>query len=112
IFQRECASCHANPTPESRAPAIENLRTRTPDAIVSALTDGAMRNQGATLSVPQRQAVAAFLASRPAGGPVVAVNATADGQCTSTAPMIDPAAGVRWNGWGPGVTNTRFQPSA
>jgi polyvinyl alcohol dehydrogenase (cytochrome) len=31
------------------------------------------------------------------------------GLCTATAPLRD--AGPQWNGWGPGVTNTRFQPA-
>src|SRR5262249_27719104 len=31
------------------------------------------------------------------------------GACSSTPAMSDPAAGLHWNGWGPTVTNTRFQ---
>ena len=45
VFQRECASCHINPPADSRAPTREALGGRTADAIVGALTDGAMRLQ-------------------------------------------------------------------
>lgn len=31
------------------------------------------------------------------------------GVCSTTPPLTDPSAGPRWNGWGAGVTNTRFQ---
>jgi polyvinyl alcohol dehydrogenase (cytochrome) len=31
------------------------------------------------------------------------------GTCPSNPAMSDPAAGLHWNGWGPSVTNTRFQ---
>src|SRR2546428_8882061 len=31
--------------------------------------------------------------------------------CPTTPPLTDPAAGPHWNGWGAGVTNTRFQPA-
>jgi polyvinyl alcohol dehydrogenase (cytochrome) len=33
------------------------------------------------------------------------------GACSAAPPMSDPAAGLHWNGWGPGPTNTRFQPA-
>jgi polyvinyl alcohol dehydrogenase (cytochrome) len=33
------------------------------------------------------------------------------GACQTTAPLTDPAAGPRWNGWGASVTNARFQPT-
>jgi polyvinyl alcohol dehydrogenase (cytochrome) len=32
------------------------------------------------------------------------------GLCTASAPLNDSTP-QRWNGWGPGVTNTRFQPA-
>src|SRR5437763_10318181 len=31
------------------------------------------------------------------------------GACRTTPPLSDPASGSHWNGWGAGVTNTRFQ---
>src|SRR5215467_5427937 len=64
LYDRECASCHANPASDSRAPNRDALRTRTVDAVVAALSDGAMRLQGARLTAPERRAVAEFLTTR------------------------------------------------
>ncbi len=33
------------------------------------------------------------------------------GKCAAT-PAFDPGAGPRWTGWGPDLSNTRFQPAA
>src|SRR5437870_4172807 len=32
--------------------------------------------------------------------------------CQTTPPLTDPSTGMHWNGWGAGVTNSRFQPAA
>src|SRR5436190_23892360 len=90
---------------------MENLRGRTPDAIVSALSDGAMRLQGARLAAPERRAVAEFLASRPAATPAGNATAASVGQCAAAKPLSDPSAGSRWSGWSPTVANARFQPA-
>jgi polyvinyl alcohol dehydrogenase (cytochrome) len=110
VFQRECASCHINPPADSRAPTREALEGRTADAIVAALTDGAMRLQGARLSVAERRSVSAFLNAATAQRPAATVAAEAASVCKS-APQrnSDPAAGPSWNGWGGTVTNTRFE---
>ena len=106
VFQRECAVCHVNPTGDSRAPTREALRQFFPDAIVTTLTTGAMRAQGEKLSEAERRAVAEFLTDQSAGkGPTVITT----GRCAAAAPLSDPAKGPRWNGWGAGATNTRFQ---
>ncbi len=68
VFQRECASCHVNPPADSRAPTREALGGRTADSIVAALTDGAMRLQGARLSVAERRSVSAFLTAATTRG--------------------------------------------
>src|SRR5437867_6858395 len=106
VFQRECAACHLNPVGDSRAPSREALRQFFPDAIVTALTTGAMRIQGEKLSDAERRAVAEFLTDRTVA-PAPTVITT--GRCTASRPLSDPAKGPRWNGWGAGVTNTRFQ---
>src|SRR6058998_3399644 len=33
------------------------------------------------------------------------------GRCAASLPLADPSKGPRWNAWGAGVTNTRFQPA-
>ena len=67
VFQKACASCHANPGPDSRAPTRDVLRTVAPEAILTALTVGNMFRQGSEITDAERRAVAAFLAGRPVG---------------------------------------------
>src|SRR4051812_10426046 len=33
------------------------------------------------------------------------------GRCATPAPPFDPSATPQWNGWGVGMTNTRYQPA-
>src|SRR4030095_15009308 len=110
VFQKACASCHANPGPDSRAPTREVLRTVAPEAILTALTVGNMFRQGSEITDAERRAVAAFLSGRPVGtpGPPSIV-----GNCTAKpAPLQASALDSGWNGWGAGVANTRFHPTS
>jgi len=109
VFQRECASCHINPSLDSRAPTREALAGRTADAIVAALTDGAMRLQGVRLSVAERRSVSAFLTAATTQRPPAAVAAESAAMCKTATRVSDPNAGQHWNGWGGTATNTRFQ---
>jgi polyvinyl alcohol dehydrogenase (cytochrome) len=109
VYQRECAACHTNPSADSRAPTREALRQFFPDAIVTVLTAGAMRLQGEKLSEAERRAVAEFLTDKSTA-PAPTVITT--GQCATSPPISNPARGPRWNGWGAGVTNARYQTAA
>jgi polyvinyl alcohol dehydrogenase (cytochrome) len=105
VFAERCASCH-NGAADSRAPALETLRARTPEAIIEALVNGAMRPQGSRMSGAERRVVAEFAAGRPMAGDVAG---SSTGRCPATVPASsDP--GAAWAGWSPGPTNTRFQP--
>jgi polyvinyl alcohol dehydrogenase (cytochrome) len=107
LFQARCASCHDG-APETRAPAPEVLRQRSPASILDVLANGAMRVQGASLSGPERRAIAEFL-----GGAVLAGDSTgaAMGRC-ATAPQFKLTSGPAWNGWGATLANTRLQSAA
>ena len=59
VFAASCANCHSGAA-DSRAPALDALRARTPEAIIEALMTGAMRPQGSRLSGLERRAVAEF----------------------------------------------------
>ncbi len=107
VFKRACASCHAA-APDSRAPGLDVLRTRTPQAIVESLVTGAMRVQGSRLSGAERRAVAEFITGKAMAGDV---SGTTAGRCTVAAAFTDPSAGPRWTGWGGTSTNARFQPA-
>ncbi|MBI3491968.1 MAG: PQQ-binding-like beta-propeller repeat protein [Acidobacteria bacterium] len=109
LFQNNCATCHAGNDP--RVPPLAALRQRTPEQIVEALVTGPMREQGADLTDAQRRAIAEFLTG---GTLATRASAPAAGRCITPPgpPSLDLASGPQWNGWGPGLTNTRFQPAA
>jgi polyvinyl alcohol dehydrogenase (cytochrome) len=109
VFQASCSGCHDG-APDSRAPAPEQLRGRSPESIVDALTGGAMRYQGLDLTGAERRAVAEYLAGSPLGAGV-AVDPNA-GRCSGATRVWDPTSGPSWNGWGPTLANTHNQPVA
>src|SRR5271155_2649551 len=103
LFQARCAGCH-NGAPETRAPAPEVLRQRSPASILDVLANGAMRVQGATLSGPERRAIAEYL-----GGTTLAGDPTgaSRGRCETSSTFQMGGAG--WNGWGASLENRREQ---
>ena len=106
VFQRSCVSCHSGAA-DSRAPAREALRGRSPQSIVESLVTGAMRVQGARLSGAERRAVAEFLSGTSIAGDV---RGAGTGRCTTAdAPAADRARAPRWSGWSPSSGNARFQ---
>ena len=86
------------------------MRGRSPQAIVDALTSGSMRYQGLALSGDERRAVAEFITGRTIRGTVS--GATVGGCGKGRSPFVDPATRPLWNGWGPTIQNTHFQPGA
>ena len=110
VFTASCANCH-NGAADSRAPAIDALRSRAPEAILEALMTGAMRPQGSRLSGAERRAVAEFVTGKRMGGDVTGA---AKGRCAaapSTGALRDFANAPHWTGWSPSPANTRFQPA-
>jgi polyvinyl alcohol dehydrogenase (cytochrome) len=107
LFQGHCSGCH-NDAPEARAPAPAVLKQHSVAAILDALANGAMRVQGATLSGPERRAIAEYL-----GGESVAGDATgaAIGRCDGPA-RFKLDSGSAWNGWGATLANERRQSAA
>ena len=94
---------------DSRAPAPDALRARTPQAIVESLMTGAMRPQGSRLSGPSgaplpssSPASRSRATSRARSGPLHRSGSVARSRSQAT---------PRWTGWSPTVTNTRFQPA-
>jgi polyvinyl alcohol dehydrogenase (cytochrome) len=106
VFDNSCAACHTGGDP--RIPSVELLRQRTPEAIVEALTTGAMAQQGGALSVAERRAVAEFLTGTALRAPVAG---SPSGFCAAPSAAFDASGGPRWNGWSPDTGNSRFQPA-
>ena len=86
VYQKSCATCHSNPTPENRAPARETLRQFSPESILTALTTGNMFRQGYDLNDAEKRAVAEFLAGRAFGTPAPISNV---GRCSGPVPGRD-----------------------
>jgi len=105
VFETSCVTCHTG-APDSRAPGLDALRVRTPQAVIDSLLTGAMRPQGARLSGAERRAVAEFITGKSIEGDVTGATV---GRCTTSSPPADFARMPRWTGWSPSVTNTRFQ---
>jgi polyvinyl alcohol dehydrogenase (cytochrome) len=107
LFERGCSTCHNADDP--RAPSPEVLHGRSPRAIVDALTAGSMKYQGLALSGDERRAIAEYLTGRKLRGTVAGATA---GICGTRTTLADPFARPSWNGWGPTIENTHFQPAA
>jgi polyvinyl alcohol dehydrogenase (cytochrome) len=107
LFENRCATCHAGN--DARVPSVAALRERAPEAVVDALTTGAMRQQGSDLSDAERRAIAEYLTGKAIGS---AATPASMGRCASPPLPFDLSRGPQWNGWGVDVTNTRFQPAA
>jgi polyvinyl alcohol dehydrogenase (cytochrome) len=109
LYDGACGMCHDAPAAGSRAPQKDAMHDRSPEAIVDALTGGAMRYQGISLSGPERRAIAEYITGRRIGGDLTG---TAVGRCTNPPGLGKPAGSPMWNGWGPTRENTHFQSAA
>ena len=107
IYTQRCSVCHDSKAME-RMPPREELKKRTPESVVEALTKGVMREQGAGMSDSETRAVAKFVTGKEFGAPPVA---EIQGKCEGTAPAIAFTDSRDWNGWGRDPANTRFQPN-
>jgi polyvinyl alcohol dehydrogenase (cytochrome) len=105
VYERHCAACHTTPTDEA-VPTPEQLAAYSPNAIVAALTEGFMKIQGQQLTSDERSAVAEYLTGRTLSAAPTEFHV---GLCAGGAPLPALRPGGFWNGWGPDVTNTRFQ---
>ncbi len=111
VFNQNCAACHTEQGMNMggrQIPNIATLRSLPPERIYDSLVTGKMQDQGASLSDPQKRAVATWLSGRQlvdvAG---TDVNAMQQGVCASPTPLTPDKA--RWSGWGNSANNSRFQ---
>jgi polyvinyl alcohol dehydrogenase (cytochrome) len=106
LFADHCASCHNGN--DARAPSLEAMRGRAPQAVVDTLTSGPMRYQGLPLSGLERRALAEWMTEKKLRG---TVTGAVLGRCAKTTPLGDPLAAPNWLGWSPTIRNAHFQPA-
>jgi polyvinyl alcohol dehydrogenase (cytochrome) len=104
LYHRICANCHEGQV--AKAPHKMFLQMMPAKNIVTALTTGVMREQGAALSSEERQRVAEYLA----GAPLSSVAPPAPPRCTARAAQFDLKHRPAAVGWG--LDNSGFTPSA
>lgn len=109
LYTQHCASCHDAPD-ATRAPSQDALRQRSPETILTALTTGVMKVQGASLADAQKRILAVFLSGRPLGSSTSGSAAMMSNPC-GPKPFMPPTQGASWNGWGADPGNARFQPA-
>ena len=63
IYAQRCSVCHDSKTME-RTPPREELKKRTPETVIDALTKGVMREQGKGMSDGDMRAVAKFVTGK------------------------------------------------
>ncbi len=104
VYQGLCVNCHEGQVP--KAPHKMFLQMMSADVILGALTNGVMREQGATLTSEKRQQVAEYLA----GAPLDATRPRlAPPRCTGAAAELDARQPPLSIGWG--YNNSRFIPA-
>ena len=104
LYHRICANCHEGQV--AKAPHKMFLQMMPAKNIVTALTTGVMKEQGAALSAEDRQRVAEYLA----GAPLAVVAPAAPPRCTARAAQFDPKHKPAAVGWG--LDNSGFTPGA
>lgn len=109
VFQTKCMGCHGNPAMKDRAPDPATLRQLPPEKIYEALTTGQMKVQGSSLTDDQRKMVAVFMSGKTFGAAQQGDAKDMPNRCEANPPISDLSDSLRWNGWSPDVTNSRFQ---
>jgi|SRR5271170_2067834 len=64
IYKDRCASCHD--MPQARVPSLAAIKTMSPEAIYTTLTNGLMKSRADGLSTPEIFALIGYIA--PTGG--------------------------------------------
>ncbi len=104
VFRQNCAVCHETAQPGGRMPDMASLKRRTSAEILQALETGIMQSQGGNLTSTERAAVAAWLGVAPARPDAASAN-----YCANEPPWEPKDADARWDSWGGGPENLRFQ---
>src|ERR1700730_12114275 len=112
IFFENCANCHKNANESFLAPSQQSLMQMTPEAVLSALTTGLMKEQGKDLTDTQKRLIAIYLGGRPLGSAEAGDAKAMPNHCSGNISFKFQSSEAAWNGWGAGNANTLFQGQA
>ena len=110
LFEQRCGTCHTKPAADSRAPARDALRQRTPEAILDALNTGSMKVNAEGLTDTQKRMIAEYITERPLGAALAGPASAMPNHCAAGS-AGNLLAGPSWNGWGVDAGNSRYQPA-
>lgn len=105
-FRTHCSACHASGA--GRAPPLTVLGLLPARSIFDALSSGAMRAQGASLTAEEKTAVAEYVS----GKKMAAVEANPAPKCRGAAAAFDINEPPPFPAWGITATNARAIPAA
>ncbi len=108
LFAERCGECHDSS--KNSAPDRYALNSHTPEEIMAGLTAGSMAQFAKGLTDIEVRYIAVYLGGRPLGADAVGDIHAMKNACPSK-PLGDIGSGD-WNGWGPDLVNSRFQPNA
>ncbi|MFL2546649.1 MAG: PQQ-binding-like beta-propeller repeat protein [Candidatus Rariloculaceae bacterium] len=113
-IDERCALCHVSVeqgqvSPVEGAPSREIMGQMAAETILQAITIGTMRVHTEDIDDDGKRAMAEFISGRKLGPLEAGEASNMPNRCTSSLSISNPADSQGWNGWGPDVTNARFQ---
>jgi len=109
LYRTYCAICHEGPTADAQAPNRETMKRMSAEQVLDSLERGSMRARAAERSRAQRRALAEYVSEKHLAADSGGLIPRSAFCSPASAPAANPLAGPAWNGWGHGITNTRFQ---
>ncbi len=112
LYRQRCAVCDDGGASD-RAPDRTVLQYMPADSIVRTLESGVMRDMAGSLTLAERDAIAAYLTRNAPRAKSNAEPHPPIGLCPASSMnfSVDPSV-PQWNGWSPDLSNHRFQPVA
>jgi len=101
LFQNNCLHCHNGSVP--KAPHAISFNMMSTASIVTAISEGVMRQQAAHLSQEERVQIARYLSES------VDTASEEVKACDNDFAPVLAENDLGWSGWGGGIRNQRFQ---
>lgn len=107
-FQTRCMSCHAET--KAKATPARRIREMTPEQIYAVVSNPSRPEHDQGLTDAQKRRMAEFMGGYRQIGSAAAGNPNNfPNKCPANPAMADPSSGPLWSGWGPDISNTRYQ---